>query len=90
MFCCNTLNTDRRILYVPHLKVSVVRVLLTNVRGDGTMAAPPVTTPMHSNIFGQPNIQPYGFNLQHLINLQSETEKKLHMTTIKQLFVQTL
>ena len=60
-FCCNTLHTDRRILYVPPLKVSVVRVLLTNVRGGGTMAAPvlsnpgggapppppPVTTPMH-------------------------------------------
>ena len=44
-FCCNTLHTDRRILYVPPLKVSVVRVLLTNVRGGGTMAAPVLSNP---------------------------------------------
>ena len=44
-FCCNTLRTDRRILYVPPLKVLVVRVLLTKVRG-ARFPRPPVTTPM--------------------------------------------
>ena len=39
-FCYNTLHTDRRILYVPPLKVSVVRVLLTNVQGGGTNGRP--------------------------------------------------
>ena len=32
-FFCKTLHTHRRIQYVPPLKVSVVRVLLINVRG---------------------------------------------------------